>query len=113
MTEGGKKLTSKQKKEICAEIQQAIIDVLIHKTIKAAKDYRAKSVILGGGVSANKELRKQFGQRIKRELPNTKYLIPDTKHCTDNAAMVAMTAYFNPRKAKIRNVEAEANLRLK
>ena len=79
LTENGKKLTIDQKREISAEIQQAIIDVLIHKTLKAAKDYKVKSIILGGGVAANKELRKQFKQKIKKEIPNTKYLIPDTK----------------------------------
>ena len=45
---------------MAAEVQQAIIDVLIKKTIKAVKDFNAKSLILGGGVSANQELRKQF-----------------------------------------------------
>ncbi|PIZ89669.1 MAG: tRNA (adenosine(37)-N6)-threonylcarbamoyltransferase complex transferase subunit TsaD, partial [Candidatus Nealsonbacteria bacterium CG_4_10_14_0_2_um_filter_37_10] len=47
-------------REMCREAQQAIIDVLIRKTIKAAKDYKAKSIILGGGVAANDELRRQF-----------------------------------------------------
>ena len=57
------------------EIQQAIIDVLIKKTIKAAKDYKVKSIILGGGVAANKELRKQLKEKIKKEMPNTKYYL--------------------------------------
>jgi len=61
-------------------------------------------------------LRKQLKQRIKKEIPNTKYIIPDTKYCTDNAAMVAATAYFNLKKNKSlepENIEANANLRLK
>ena len=45
---------------ICNEIQQAIVDVLIAKTIRAAKEYGIKSIILGGGVAANKELRAQM-----------------------------------------------------
>ena len=53
--------------EMSREIQQAIIDVLIKKTIKAAKDYNIKTIILGGGVSANEELRKQFLQKIQKE----------------------------------------------
>ena len=52
------KLTIQQKREISAEIQQAVIDVLIRKTLKAAKDYKAKTIILGGGVAANQELTK-------------------------------------------------------
>lgn len=87
-------------KEICFKAQQAIIDVLIKKTIKAAKDYRAKSIILGGGVSANRELRKQLGEKIEKEIPNTKYLLPDIGYCTDNAVMVGLTSYFNWRKKK-------------
>ncbi|TSC92408.1 MAG: tRNA N6-adenosine threonylcarbamoyltransferase [Candidatus Berkelbacteria bacterium Licking1014_85] len=100
--------------EMCFEAQQAIIDVLIKKTIKAAKDYRVKSIILGGGVVANKELRKQFQNKIQKEIPNTKYLIPDTKYCTDNAAMVAATAYFNRKKAtkNWQKIEADANLKI-
>jgi len=54
------------------ELQQSIIDVLIYKTLKAAKEYNVKSIILGGGVSANKELRKQFKKILKR---NYKVLI--------------------------------------
>lgn len=99
--------------EMCFEIQQSIIDVLIAKTIKAAKEYKAKSIILGGGVAANLELRKQFKKRIKKEIPNTKYLIPDIKYCTDNALMVAITAYFHwLKKENWKNIVVNANLRL-
>jgi N6-L-threonylcarbamoyladenine synthase len=131
LTSGGKKLTINQKRGISAEIQQAIIDVLIHKILRAAKDYKVKTIILGGGVAANKELRKQFKQKIKKEIPNSLFLIPDSKFCTDNAAMVAATAYFNRKKeektkpekgdedksssspfAGTRVIEANANLRL-
>ncbi len=101
-------------REMCKEIQQAIIDVLIHKTIKAAKDFRAKSIILGGGVVANDELRKQLKERIEKEMPNTKYLIPDTKYCTDNAAMIAITAYFHQKEAikDWQKIKVDANLRI-
>lgn len=112
LTEDGKKLTIDQKREIAAESQQAIIDVLLHKTLKAAKDCKAKSIILGGGVVSNKELRKQFVKRIKKEIPYSKLYIPDSKLCTDNAAMVAVAGYFSaPRSSQV--IEAEANLRLK
>ncbi len=99
---------------MCAEIQQAIIDVLIHKTLKAAKNFKAKSVILGGGVAANEELRKQFKDKIQKEIPDTKYLIPDTKFCTDNAAMVAATSYFNRKKAtkNWQKIKVNANLKI-
>ena len=97
--------------EMCREVQQAVIDVLIHKTVKAAKDFRAKSIISGGGVAANEELRRQFGLNLKSKILNLKFFIPPKNLCTDNAAMVAATAYFH-RKNIRKNLEAEANLRI-
>ncbi len=101
---------------ISHEIQQAIIDVLIFKTIKAAKEYKAKSIILGGGVIANKELRKQFQSAISKQQLVIKFLVPPKKFCTDNAAMVAIAGYYNwfkNKKRKNSTIEANANLRLK
>lgn len=100
---------------MATEAQQAIIDVLIYKTLKAAKEYKAKSIVLGGGVAANSELRKQFQQRIKKEMPNTKYIIPDTRYCTDNAVMTAVAGYFHWEKGercKLEDIEADANQRI-
>jgi len=97
------------------EVQQAIIDVLIHKTIKVAKDYKVKSIILGGGVTANKELRKQFKEKIKKDLPDIKYYIPDNKYSTDNALMIAVAAYFHwvfGKKIDWKKVTVNANLRV-
>ena len=109
----GKTLNEQTVEEMCVEIQQAIIDVLLHKTIKAAKDFKAKTIILGGGVSANQELRKQLAQKIKKEIPNTQYLIPDTALSTDNALMIAITAFFHKnKKASWKTLKAKANLRV-
>jgi len=94
--------------EVCREIQQAIIDVLIKKTIKAAKDYRVKSIILGGGVVANIELRKQIKEKIKKDF---QLYIPDSKFCTDNGVMIAITAYFH-RAKKTKEIKADANLKI-
>jgi len=108
------------------EIQQAIIDVLIRKTLKAAKDFKAKSIILGGGVAANNELRKQFNYKLKTmPRPETKFLVrginyklnflvPPKEFCTDNAAMVALAGYFNRKKAtkNYQKIKALANLRI-
>jgi len=109
-----KKLTKKKVQEICFESQQSIVDVLIRKTMKAAKDFRAKTVILGGGVAANEELKGQLKQKIEKEIPRTKYLVPGTEYCTDNAVMTAITAFFHStRKTKNwKKVIANANLRI-
>ena len=95
--------------EMCHEIQQAIIDVLIHKTIKAARDLRVKSIILGGGVVANDELRNQLKNTCLKW--DIKHFLPAKKFCTDNGAMVAITAYFH-RSKTAKNLEADSNLRI-
>ena len=115
-----KKQTLKKQKsktyihEMCFEIQQSIIDVLIHKTLKVAKDYQVKTIILGGGVAANQELCKQFKVKIKKEIPNSKLYIPTFNMCTDNAAMIGITAYFNQEKKtkNFENIKVNANLRI-
>ena len=112
LTIKNKQLTINQKREICAESQQAIIDVLIFKTLKVAKNFKVKSIILGGGVAANSELRKQFGERIKKEIPDIKYLIPDAKYCTDNGAMIAIATHFNQKNNSWEKTEVNANLRI-
>jgi len=112
LTINNEQLTINQKREICAESQQAIIDILIFKTLKVAKNFKVKSIILGGGVAANSELRKQFGEKIKKEIPNTKYLIPDAKYCTDNGVMIAIAAYFNQKNNNWEKIEVNANLRI-
>ena len=80
--------------EYCFEFQQAIIDTLIHKTLKAAATHSPKAIMLAGGVSANKALREQFEKEIKKKFPNTSYQMPNIKYSTDNAAMIAVAAYY-------------------
>lgn len=86
----------KQSKEYTAamarEIQQAIIDVLIAKTMRAAKRYSAKSIILGGGVSANKELRNQVQTRAAAE--KLRFFVSSPELSTDNGVMAALAGYI-------------------
>jgi N6-L-threonylcarbamoyladenine synthase len=100
-------------KKMAEEIQQAVIDVLIYKTIKAAKEYKAKTIILGGGVAANQELRKQMKNICLKE--NIELLISPKNLCTDNAAMIAAAGYYRWLKQKPENlnIEADSNLRIK
>jgi N6-L-threonylcarbamoyladenine synthase len=77
--------------------QQAIIDVLIAKVIKAAKKYSAKTIILSGGVSANIELRQQLTRTVEKNCPKSNLQISDLKYTTDNAAMIAAAGYFKFR----------------
>jgi len=82
----------------CASFEQAIVDVLIHKTIKAIKKYSPKTVILAGGVSANKKLRESLKKTIKNEFPKVNFFFPELKYCMDNAAMIAMAGYYQAKK---------------
>ena len=101
--------------DMAASFQQAVIDVLIYKTIKAAKQHKPKTIILSGGVAANKELRKQMEKAIKKELSNISYQIPALNLCTDNGAMIAMTAAYKKKPAFKQSwlrLSADANLKL-
>src|SRR3989339_441065 len=101
-------------KQMSAEIQQAVIDVLLKKTLKAAKNYNAKSLILGGGVSANKELRRQFKQTFNNSTA-VELFIPPPDLSTDNALMTAVAGYFRCKNSKTgnwKNLKAKANLRI-
>ncbi|OGZ93663.1 MAG: hypothetical protein A2131_00750 [Candidatus Sungbacteria bacterium GWC2_49_10] len=108
----GKKRTKKLRPSIAKEFQNAVVDVLVKKTIRAAKALKVKTVLLGGGVAANHELRKRLETNLKKELPNIKYLIPDTRMAGDNALMIAIAAHFTGKKKAWNKVHADANLRL-
>ena len=97
--------------QICFESQQSVIDVLIRKTIKAGKDYGVKTILLGGGVVTNKELRKQFKNACLK--PGFKQFAPPQKLCTDNAVMIAVTSLFHySKKTNWKKIKAKANLKL-
>lgn len=82
-------LDENDKKNLAASVQSAIIDVLIHKTRKAAKKYKVKNIVIGGGVSANTLLRKSFKEL---EQKGYKIVLPKMEYCIDNAAMIGFLA---------------------
>jgi len=100
---------------MAVEVQNAIVDVLTAKTVKAIKNLNPKTVMIAGGVSANKALREKMAEEFESyKIP---FLMPDTSHATDNAAMIATAGYFEyiqkkPAKDSWKNLVADANLRL-
>jgi N6-L-threonylcarbamoyladenine synthase len=78
--------------DICASIQSRIVSILLNKLKKAAEETGIKDVCIAGGVSANSGLRTAFEKMGKEEGWNT--FIPKFEYCTDNAAMIAITAYY-------------------
>jgi N6-L-threonylcarbamoyladenine synthase len=102
------------------ELQEAITDVLIEKTLKAAKDYSVESIILGGGVTANQKLREKFQEKLKKQNKSFNFYLPLLKYTTDNAMMIALAGFFNYSSLRLKQlqnlkwnkIETEANLRL-
>lgn len=78
--------------DICASVQERIISILMNKFTKAAKETGATQVGIAGGVSANSGLRKAMLAAGERE--GWQVYIPKFEYCTDNAAMIAMTAHY-------------------
>lgn len=106
----GKKLDENLIANIAASFQKAAFDVLVYKTLKAAQNLNAKSVILAGGVAANKFLRKE----LKKECVKNKiiFFAPPFDFNTDNAAMIGVAAYIQYLKGKKRRISAQANLEI-
>ncbi len=98
------------KADVAASVQQAIVDVLVTKTIRAAKNFGAESVLLCGGVSANKALRETM--KLETEKLGAKFFVPDFEYNTDNAAMIAAAAYIQHLKKKKLRLVAQSNLNL-
>lgn len=92
------KFNKKQTKDVCASMEQAVVDVLINKIIRAAENYKVKTIILAGGVAANQRLRSQMAEKIKKDLPKVDFQVPAIEFCTDNAAMTAVAGYFKFKK---------------
>ena len=79
--------------DICATFHEAVVEVLVEKTIKAAILHRIKTVTVGGGVASNKRLRQKMQQRCDEN--NLKLFIPPPVFCTDNAAMIGLAGYHS------------------
>ena len=83
----------KNKEDICASFQKALIDILMDKLIKAVKQTGIKDVCIGGGVSANSGLRDRIVSEGRKRGWNT--FLPEFKFTTDNAAMIAIAGYYH------------------
>ncbi len=95
--------------DAAASFQEAVADVLVKKTVEAAHEYRARQVLLAGGVAANSYLR----QSLTKASP-LPVIIPPPILCTDNAAMIAACGYFQFQMGKTDSLDMDVipNLRL-
>jgi N6-L-threonylcarbamoyladenine synthase len=92
------------KNDLCASLQKTIIEVLMNKLRKAAKDLKIKEVAVAGGVSANSALRAAFEEHAQKY--NWRIHIPPFAFTTDNAAMVAMSGHFKYLNKEFCSVDA-------
>ncbi len=83
-------------KDICASFQAAVVDVLVAKTVSAARRFNVNSIAVAGGVAANRGLREAL-QSAASSI-DAKVVFPRSLYCTDNAAMIGIAAHFKYRK---------------
>lgn len=96
-----------KKEDLAASFQWKAVDILCKKTLKAAQELNVKKIIMAGGVAANSLLRSELTERGEKIGMDVSY--PKMVYCTDNAAMIAMAAYYKLEK---RGKDAFANLDL-
>ena len=94
--------------DLAASFQASVVEVLVTKTVKAAKEYKVKQVMLAGGVAANKGLRSALTEAFSK-LPEIELVIPPLSLCTDNAAMIAAVGSVLFEKGKRADLSLNAN----
>lgn len=103
------------KSEVANEFQQAVVDVLVKKTADALRKYKVKSLVVGGGVAANNTLRRTLHALINNSFPKISLHISPLWLTGDNAAMIAVAAYYRFKAKKFTNfktLKADGNLKL-
>lgn len=93
---------------VAASFQAAVVDVLVDKTIRAAKEKNVKQLLLAGGVAANKGLRTALTTAVERELPEVSLVIPPLSLCGDNAAMIGAAAFYQYKKQDFASLDLNA-----
>lgn len=92
------------------EIQEAITDVLVTKTLHAARIHEAESILISGGVAANARLRDKFSASINEQRLTVSFFSPPPALCTDNAVTIASCAFFRGQRLPWQSVKAEPAL---
>lgn len=95
--------------DICASVQYRIVDYLLYKLSLAASEYGVKQIAIAGGVSANSHLRSEL-EKLGKEKGWETY-IPKFEYCTDNAAMIGVTAYYKYLKKEFSGLDTAPTAR--
>ncbi|HIZ71903.1 MAG TPA: tRNA (adenosine(37)-N6)-threonylcarbamoyltransferase complex transferase subunit TsaD [Candidatus Atopostipes pullistercoris] len=94
--------------DLATSFQYAVVDVLVDKTIRAAKEYSVKQIILAGGVAANSGLREGLSKAVDEQLENIRLVIPPLSLTGDNAAMIGAAAFLEVKKKHTANLALNA-----
>jgi len=92
--------------DLARATQDAIIDVVVQKTLKAAEMHAVSSIILSGGVAANQMLRETFQKKIEENALSYTFSAPSKILCTDNGAMIATAGFFHETQTDLSQVSA-------
>ena len=101
-----------KKEDVAASFQQAVVDILTKKAVRAAQEQKSATLALAGGVSANRALRAALQTACDRA--GIRFCCPDFAYCTDNAAMIAAAGYYDMHRGLFSGLDlnAQANLPL-
>lgn len=99
---------SLDKNDLATSFQAAVVDVLVAKTIRAAKEYDVKQVVLAGGVAANSGLRSGLERAVNEQLADVELVIPPLSLCGDNAAMIGAAAFLDIEETEKMNLALNA-----
>ncbi len=103
-----------RREDVCASLEEAVADILVQKTMTAVQQTQPASVILCGGVSANRVLRERLAESVA-QIDGITFHIPDLAYTGDNAAMIAAAGYFRFRSGQTVNpllLAADPNMKL-
>lgn len=108
-----KDFKDRDKADLAAAVEASIIEVLVKKTLQAAKIHHVDHIMVAGGVAANHKLKAFFEKSIAEFLPREKLFIPPANLCTDNGAMITAAAFFQKPTSDPLSIQADPNLSLK
>jgi N6-L-threonylcarbamoyladenine synthase len=112
-----REITDDEKLALACAFEDAAIEVLIYKALKALEEYQAQTIIIGGGVAGNIYLRSELSKAVEKKYPNVNLLFPESWLATDNAVMIGLSAITQAISGKIKisapnDLKANGNLNL-